>query len=95
MTDRARRLAVPKARRVAIPSAEDDALSRGVALVAAPVCFGLLGYWIDSMVGTGWVLAAVFATFGVLGSVTSLYCRYEARIARLDEGKPWMRRSAG
>ena len=94
MTDRGKRLAVPGMRKVAVPSAHEDALSHGVALVAGPVAFGLLGAWIDHLVGTGWIFAAVFAFLGVVGSVASLYYRYEDRISRLDEGKPWTRSKA-
>ena len=72
---------------------DDDALSHAAALVVTPLILGLLGLWIDHLVGTAWVFAAVFAAFGVLGSVTSLYYRYEARMAELDEGKPWTRRN--
>jgi hypothetical protein len=87
LTDRERRLAIPS-------SSQGDALSHAIALVITPLLLGLLGLWIDHLVGTGWIFAAVFATFGALGAVTSLYYRYEERMARLDEGKPWTRRAA-
>ncbi len=87
---RARRRVTP----LVVSSPGDDAVSHGVALVAAPVAFALLGVWIDRLVGTGWVLTAALAALGVAGSVASLYYRYEARIARLDEGKPWNRRAS-
>jgi hypothetical protein len=82
-------------RRLAVPSADNDALSHAVALVVAPLVMGLIGLWIDHLVGTGWIFATVFAAFGALGSVASLYYRYESRIAQLDEGKPWNRKVAG
>lgn len=94
-TGRARRLAARGTRRLDVPSANEDALSHGIALVVAPLAFGLLGIWIDHQVGTRWVFAAVLAAFGLFGSVASLYYRYEQRISRLDEGKPWTRKAAG
>lgn len=94
VTDRGKRLAVPGMRRIAVPSAHEDALSHGIALVAGPVVFGLLGAWVDHLAGTGWIFAAAFAVIGVVGSVASLYYRYEERMAKLDEGKPWTRRKA-
>jgi positive regulator of sigma E activity len=80
-------------RRFALPSSENDALSHALALVVTPLLLGLLGVWIDRIVGTGWVFAALLATFGVVGAFTSAYYRYEARMAKHDEGKPWTRRS--
>ena len=76
------------------PTAENDALSHGMALVAVPVLFGFLGYLLDGQVGTGWVFAALFAAFGVACSFGSAYWRYERRIAKHDEGKPWARARA-
>ncbi|GMU79229.1 MAG: hypothetical protein AMXMBFR46_20220 [Acidimicrobiia bacterium] len=84
MTDRERRFAVP--------SSDNDALSHALAMVVTPLLLGLLGGVIDNVLGTGWVFAALFATFGVLGAFASAYYRYEARMARHDEGQPWTRR---
>lgn len=94
VSDVRKRLVRRRVTPVVVPSAGDDAIAHGVALVAAPACFALLGLWIDHLLGTGWIVAAALAAFGVTGSVASLYYRYEARIARLDEGKPWTRRAS-
>jgi positive regulator of sigma E activity len=75
-----------------MPSANEDALSHAMAMVAVPTIFGLLGAWIDSMIGTGPVLLLVFAAFGIACSFASAYYRYEAKIASHNEGKPWVRR---
>ncbi len=77
------------------PTAENDALSHGMALAAVPVLFGFLGYLLDDQLGTGWVFVALFAAFGVACSFGSAYWRYERRIAQHDEGKPWARARAG
>lgn len=73
------------------PSAENDALSHGMAMVAVPVAFGFLGLLVDGWLGTGWIFVVVFAAFGVACSFGSAYYRYERRIAQHDEGKPWAR----
>jgi Putative F0F1-ATPase subunit Ca2+/Mg2+ transporter len=75
------------------PAARDDVLSHGMSLIAAPVLFGLLGSWLDGLLGTGPVLLVVLAAFGVACSFGSAYYRYEYRMAKHDEGKPWNRRS--
>jgi positive regulator of sigma E activity len=79
-------------RRVAYPTYENDALAHAMAMVAVPVLFGLLGAWLDGRAGTRPVLLLVFAAFGVACSFASAYYRYEAKMARHDEGKPWSRK---
>jgi uncharacterized membrane protein len=63
-------------------------------MVAAPTVLGLLGAWIDSLVGTAPVLLLVFAAFGVAGSFASAFYRYEQKITKQEVGKPWTRRAA-
>ena len=79
-------------RRLAYPTYDNDALAHAMALVAVPVLFGLLGAWLDSLLGTRPVLLLVLGGFGVACSFASAYYRYEAKIARNDEGKPWARK---
>lgn len=88
LTDRERRRAVPS-----MPSSHNDALSHALAMVVGPLLMGLFGAWLDRMLGTGWVFAALFAALGAVGAVASAYYRYEARMAEHDEGKPWTRRA--
>lgn len=76
-----------------MPSSQNDALSHALAMVVAPLCMGLFGVWLDGLLGTGWVLAALLTTMGVIGAFVSAYYRYEAQIAEHDAGKPWTRRS--
>ena len=89
MSDPVRRL------RSNIPTAENDALSYAVAMVIVPVLGGLLGAWIDGRLGTSPLFLLVLGGFGVACSFASAYYRYEARIARHDQGKPWNRRAGG
>ena len=76
-----------------VPSNQNDALSHALAMVVGPLLMGLFGAWVDSLLGTGWVFAALFATLGAAGAVVSAYYRYEARMAEQDAGKPWTRRA--
>ena len=78
----------------AIPSASNDAFSYAVAMVLVPVLFGLLGAWIDGRVGTRPLFLLALGALGAACSFASAYVRYEHRIARHDEGKPWARDAA-
>jgi F0F1-type ATP synthase assembly protein I len=70
----------------------DDGLSQALSLVVGPVLFGFLGFLLDQALGTGPVFALALGIFGFLGAVVALYFRYQAAVARDDEGKPWNRR---
>ena len=87
MTDRERRFAVP--------TSQNDALGHAAAMVLFPLLMGLFGLWIDGMLGTDWIVAAVLVTLAVVGSFASAFYRYEARMAQHDAGKPWTRRQTG
>jgi F0F1-type ATP synthase assembly protein I len=75
------------------PSADNDALSHAMAMVAVPVVFGLVGWWVDSQINTIPVFLVLFAAFGVVCSFASAFYKYERRMADHDEGMPWMRTS--
>jgi F0F1-type ATP synthase assembly protein I len=68
-----------------------DGLTQALTLVVAPVLFGLLGAFVDSLLGTGRLFLLVLGFVGVLASCVTAYYEYEARISRHDEGKPWAR----
>ena len=71
----------------------DDGLSQAFEFAAGPVAMGAIGWLVDMAAGTGPLFLIVFAVFGVIGSFVSFYYRYQAQSARLDEGKPWTRRT--
>lgn len=71
----------------------DDALSQAFEFAAGPIVMGLIGWLVDLAAGTGPLFLVIFAVVGVLGSFVSFYYRYQAESARLDEGKPWTRRT--
>jgi positive regulator of sigma E activity len=73
------------------PSADDDALSRALAMVAVPLLFGLAGAWIDGRLGTAPIFLLALAGFGLACSFASAWYRYERKIAEHDAGKPWAR----
>lgn len=76
------------------PPPDNDALSHAVAMVLFLVLFGLLGAWIDSLVGTGPIFLLLFGAIGAVGAFASAYYRYEARMADHDADKPWTRQAA-
>jgi positive regulator of sigma E activity len=78
---------------MSVPTYENDALAHAMALVAVPLLLGLLGAWLDGLAGTRPVLLLALGAFGVACSFASAFYRYEAKIARNDEGKPWTRRA--
>jgi F0F1-type ATP synthase assembly protein I len=69
-----------------------DGLTQALTLVVAPVLFGLLGAFIDSLLDTSPLFLLVLGFIGILATCVTAYYEYEARIARHDEGKPWARR---
>ena len=70
-----------------------DGLTQALTLVVAPVLFGLLGAFVDRLLGTGPVFLLVLGFVGGPGHLRDRLFRVQARIARHDEGKPWARRS--
>ncbi len=71
----------------------DDALGQAIEFAAVPVLLGAIGWWLDRAWGTEPILLIALACFGVVGSFASFYYRYREQTARLDEGKPWTRRT--
>jgi F0F1-type ATP synthase assembly protein I len=51
-----------------------------------------VGWLLDRALGTGPLFVVVLGSFGFLGAVVALYFRYQAAVARDEEGKPWNRR---
>jgi F0F1-type ATP synthase assembly protein I len=70
----------------------DDGLSQALSLVVGPVIFALVGALLDRALGTGYLFLVAFALLGFMAAVVALYYRYQAKIARDEEGKPWNRR---
>ncbi|MFI5053110.1 MAG: AtpZ/AtpI family protein [Acidimicrobiia bacterium] len=68
-----------------------DGLTQALTLVVGPVLFGLLGAFIDSLLGTAPLFLIVFGLLGVVAAVVTAYYEYQGRIQRHDEGKPWAR----
>lgn len=65
-----------------------DAMWRGHGgweMAAAPVLFGLGGWFVDGWLGTTPIVTVVGAIVGLGGSVTNQYYRYNARMSALEE----------
>ncbi len=71
----------------------DDGLSKAFEFAAGPVVMGGIGWLVDQAVGTRFLFLVIFAVFGVIGTCVSFFYQYEEDTARLDEGKPWTRRT--
>jgi F0F1-type ATP synthase assembly protein I len=66
-------------------------LARAVEMVGTTVLFVLAGLWLDSRFGTRPLCTVVLGLLAVIGVGVSAYYRYQAEIAREEEGKPWTR----
>jgi F0F1-type ATP synthase assembly protein I len=69
-----------------------DGLTQALTLVVAPVLFGLVGAFIDSLLDTSPLFLLLLGFVGIVATSVTAYYEYGARIARHDEGKPWTRR---
>ena len=69
-----------------------DGLAQAIEMIGPPVILGLIGWFLDSRLGTGPAFLIALAAFGVAGVFARAYFEYQARAARHDEGKPWARR---
>jgi F0F1-type ATP synthase assembly protein I len=70
----------------------DDGLSQALSLVVGPLAFAFLGFLVDRALGTAPLFAVGLGILGFLCAAAALYYRYQAAVARDDEGKPWNRR---
>lgn len=68
-----------------------DGLAQAIEMIGPPVILGVLGWFLDSRLGTGPAFLITLAAFGVAGVFVRTYYEYQGRSARHDEGKPWAR----
>jgi F0F1-type ATP synthase assembly protein I len=68
-----------------------DALAHAVELVLTTVIFVLGGHWLDSKLGTSPLFMVILGALVITGLGVIEYYRYQAKIARVEEGKPWTR----
>ena len=76
-------------RKVDWSTKDGDGFADAASLVVAPILFGFLGWLLDGALDTGKVFMIAFAVFGVVGSFVTAYYRHQARMAKVQEGKPW------
>ena len=67
------------------------ALSNAFEIAMVPVVFGGIGWLVDHLLGTGWIVAGIFAAIGLLGTFTKLYYRYNESMLRLEQAGSWNR----
>ena len=68
-----------------------DALALGVEMVFTPLLFALVGWWLDGRLGTGPLFAILFGLFGARRRLRARLLRVPRRMAKEEEGKPWVR----
>jgi F0F1-type ATP synthase assembly protein I len=68
-----------------------NALSQAVEIVATPMIFGLVGFFLDRLVGTRPLFTVTLALFALVGMALRMYYAYREAMAREEEGKPWTR----
>ncbi|MGQ0802683.1 MAG: AtpZ/AtpI family protein [Actinomycetota bacterium] len=69
-----------------------EALAQAFEFAVIPVLFGLLGIWLDGLLGIRPWLTVVLLVVGITGVVTRAIYAYKARVEAEEEGKPWTRR---
>lgn len=69
-----------------------DESSRGIELALTPVVFGGFGWLLDGWLGTGPWIAVGFVAFALVGTVTSMWFTYDARMRELEATGRWARR---
>lgn len=68
-----------------------DGLSRAVELALTPLLFGLAGFGLDVLFGTGPVLAIAFAVFAVIGMVARFWYGYDHEMREHEAAAAWNR----
>lgn len=70
-----------------------DGFTRSFELALAPVLFGLLGWWLDSMLGIFPVLTIALGLLGVVGVFVKAWYTYAADMDQHEKEGRWARRS--
>jgi F0F1-type ATP synthase assembly protein I len=61
-------------------------------MAAIPLLYGLLGLWLDSLLGTSPVFLVTLVALGFASSFASAYFRYQGSTVRHHADKPWARK---
>lgn len=64
-------------------------LTNAFEIAMVPAVFAGFGWLIDRLLGTGWLITAVFAVVGLAGTFVKLYYRYTADMVRLEQAGTW------
>ena len=68
-----------------------DGMSRAFELAVTPIVFGLLGWGLDSLLGTAPVLAIGLALFAIAGQFARLWYGYDAEMREHEANGRWNR----
>jgi len=66
-------------------------LSAAFEIAMIPLIFAGLGWLVDQLLGTGWVVTAILAVVGLTGTFVKLCCGYSHQMLQLEESGPWRR----
>jgi F0F1-type ATP synthase assembly protein I len=68
-----------------------DGVSLAIEFVAVPLICALIGFGLDSWLGTAPIFIVVLGAVGFVGCILRTYYAYLARMEYEEEGKPWTR----
>jgi F0F1-type ATP synthase assembly protein I len=71
----------------------DDALARGIELVATPLLFGLGGWYLDRWLGTRPLFTLTLFVVAVVGMAVRMYYAYAAAMEEHERAGAWARPS--
>lgn len=66
-------------------------LNNAFEIAVVPAVLAGFGWLLDSALGTGMVLTAIFAVLGLTGTFVKLYYGYSRKMLSLEEAGPWNR----
>ncbi len=66
-------------------------LSHAFEIAMVPLVFAGLGWLLDRLLGTGWIVASTFAVIGLAGTFVKLYYGYNQQMLDIEEAGPWRR----
>ncbi|MEZ5380366.1 MAG: AtpZ/AtpI family protein [Microthrixaceae bacterium] len=91
------KLSLRSAGGVAPPPRLSEQIDRGhggYLLAIAPALFGLVGWWLDSLLGWAPVLTILGATYGLVGALVKVIMSYRAEMALQGDARRTVRNTA-
>jgi hypothetical protein len=66
-----------------------NGLNRAFELAMIPAIFGLAGYGLDQLIGTGFIFTAGLAMLGLYGVVMRIWYGYRHQMDQVTKDAPW------